>query len=326
MRRLAVIHETQYRYGAMVEHAHHWVRLRPIQDATQQIRSFALAIDPMPRYRSERRDAHGVAEVRFEMDSPHRELLIRSRTLVEMAGDDPLQAGSVSRAALWSGCSPNPIADRPWEDAARLLNFTAGAPWQPAATQVCSSALAFSHPALREWAAQTFTPGRPLREGAWELMHRVHTKIQYVPAATDVNTTALEAMTLGRGVCQDLAHVMIAALRSLGLAARYVSGYLLTQPPPGKPRLIGADASHAWVSVWCPEAGWFELDPTNNRAPGDDYVTLARGRDYGDIAPVRGVIRGGGAHTLAVRVTVTDLDEENSESLSALAVAGAGAR
>ena len=290
MRALAVTHETRYRYGSLVEHAHHWVRLRPLQDPRQRVQQFSLAIDPWPRYRTERRDAHDIREVRFEIDSPHRELVVTSRSSVEV------------------GPSPEPQGtDLPWETVANLLAFDARAPWQPAALEVCNSPLAFAHSELRALVLEAFQPGRPLREAAVDWMGVVHREIRFVPQATDVTTNALEALRLGQGVCQDLAHVMIAGLRSIGLAARYVSGYLLTLPPPGQPRLIGADASHAWVSVWCPTAQWFELDPTNCRAPGDDYVTLARGRDYRDIAPIRGVIRGGGSHTVAVSVTVQDL-------------------
>ncbi len=291
MRSLEVIHETRYRYGALVEHAHHWVRLRPLQDALQRVEQFSLTIDPSPRYRTERRDAHQVREVRFEIDSPHRELIVTSRSAV-----------GVSQAPKLEGVDP------PWESVASMLAFDARAPWQPAALEVCNSPLAFAHPDLRQSVLKSFQPGRPLREAAVDWMGRVHREIRYVPRATDVTTSALEAHRLGQGVCQDLAHVMIAGLRSIGLAARYVSGYLLTMPPQGQARLIGADASHAWVAVWCPSVQWFELDPTNNRAPGNDYVTLARGRDYSDVAPIRGVIRGGGSHTLTVSVTVQDLE------------------
>jgi transglutaminase-like putative cysteine protease len=139
-------------------------------------------------------------------------------------------------------------------------------------------------------------------------MTRIHTDFEYETEATDVSTPALEALRLRQGVCQDFAHVMLACLRSLGLAARYVSGYLLTEPPPGQPRLLGADSSHAWVSVYVPGDGkrgqWLDLDPTNRRSPGEDYVVLATGRDYSDVSPIRGVIHGGSNHQLHVAVTV----------------------
>ena len=164
------------------------------------------------------------------------------------------------------------------------------------------------------YAAESFAPGRPLMQAARHLMSRIHADFAYTSNATDAGTPALESLRLRRGVCQDFAHVMIGCLRSLGLAARYVSGYLLTEPPPGQPRLVGADASHAWVSVWSPAADesdgasddntWFDLDPTNDRAAGEDYVTLAIGRDFSDVSPLRGVIHGGDHHVLQVGVTV----------------------
>jgi len=157
------------------------------------------------------------------------------------------------------------------------------------------------------YAAPSFPPARPLLEGARDLTHRIHGDFQYDKAATDVSTPVAEVMRRRHGVCQDFAHVLIGACRSLGLAARYVSGYLLTQPPPGTPRLVGADASHAWAAVWCPPHGWLALDPTNDVPVGQDHVTLAWGRDYADVAPLRGVIRGGSGNAPRVAVTVEPL-------------------
>ncbi len=144
-------------------------------------------------------------------------------------------------------------------------------------------------------------------------MERIFADFEYESEATDVSTPALEALQMRKGVCQDFAHIMLACLRSLGLPARYVSGYLLTEPPPGKARLIGSDASHAWVSLYLPgkaaaAGSWADLDPTNNRAPGEDYVTVATGRDYSDVSPLRGVLHGGANHKLHVAVTVTPVD------------------
>jgi transglutaminase-like putative cysteine protease len=155
----------------------------------------------------------------------------------------------------------------------------------------------------------SFPAGRPVLEGARELMARIHDDFRYEPQATDVNTPALQSLAQRRGVCQDFAHVMLGCLRSLGLPARYVSGYLLTEPPPGQPRLVGSDASHAWVAVYLPaeDSGpgdWVDLDPTNSQDASDEYVTLAIGRDYADVSPMRGVIHGGASHSLTVGVTV----------------------
>ena len=177
---------------------------------------------------------------------------------------------------------------------------------QPACEFVFESPFVPRLEALQTYARPSFPAGRSLLDGADDLMRRIHVDFAYDGEATEVHTPLSEVLRLRRGVCQDFAHVMIGALRSLGLPARYVSGYLLTEPPPGMPRLLGADASHAWVSAWCPQAGWVDFDPTNAVRPGEQrtHVTLAWGRDYGDVIPLRGVIRGGGAHRLSVAVSV----------------------
>ncbi|MEL0029062.1 MAG: transglutaminase family protein, partial [Perlucidibaca sp.] len=159
------------------------------------------------------------------------------------------------------------------------------------------------------YAADCFPAGRPVLAGARALMEQIHDEFTFDAEATHVGTPLMEVLEQRRGVCQDFAHLMIACLRSLGLPARYVSGYLLTQPPPGQPRLIGADASHAWISVWCPRTGWVDFDPTNRVIPDDQHITLAWGRDFSDVSPLRGVIIGGGSHTLDVEVTVLPLEE-----------------
>jgi transglutaminase-like putative cysteine protease len=195
----------------------------------------------------------------------------------------------------------------PWEAARDALRYTAGAPFEPAVEFVQPSPYVPRLAALRAYAAPSFPTGRPVAQGAVELMQRIHRDFEYRPASTAVDTPLAQAFALRGGVCQDFAHLMIGALRMLGLAARYVSGYLLTTPPAGQAALVGADASHAWVQVHCPAAGggpgsWLELDPTNARLPDTQHVRLAVGRDYGDVTPLRGVIRGGGRHTLEVRV------------------------
>jgi transglutaminase-like putative cysteine protease len=199
-----------------------------------------------------------------------------------------------------------------WEQVRERLRYHRGAAWDPAAEFVFASPHVPRHEDFLAYARPSFTPGRPLLEAARELMERIHADFIYEPEATDVSTPALEALEMRRGVCQDFAHVMLACLRSLGLPARYISGYLLTEPPPGRARLVGSDASHAWVSIYLPgEEGpgeWTGLDPTNRRAPGEDYVVLATGRDYSDVSPIRGVIRGGARHELHVAVTVTPVD------------------
>ncbi|AGK51417.1 transglutaminase-like superfamily protein [Burkholderia thailandensis MSMB121] len=308
---LRVTHDTRYRYAARVESAQHQARLRPLETPRQRVLEFSLEIDPRAEGLVVDTDSFGNERTSFALNQPHEALFVRSRSVVRVA-PPALSAGKRGEpppaiAAPSDGCASA------WEVVRECLTFRAGRPFDPASEFVFASPHVACHPDLAAYAAASFTPGRPLVQAAWELMRRIHADFAYTPDSTDVGTTALDALALRQGVCQDFAHVMIGALRSLGLAARYVSGYLLTQPPPGQPRLIGADASHAWVEVydpaWPEDAGWLQLDPTNDRAPGDDYVMLSIGRDYADVTPLRGVIRGGGAdQVLTVGVTVEPLD------------------
>jgi transglutaminase-like putative cysteine protease len=163
-------------------------------------------------------------------------------------------------------------------------------------------------PALGDYAAGSFVAGRPLLEAIMDLTRRIHGDLKFDPKATTVATPLEQVIRNGRGVCQDFAHFQIGCLRAIGLPARYVSGYLETLPPPGKPKLVGADASHAWVQAFVPPVGWIDIDPTNNLIASDRYITVARGRDFDDVSPIRGVIVGGGKHELSVGVDVTPLD------------------
>ena len=193
------------------------------------------------------------------------------------------------------------------------LSYRRGQPYHAATEFSFASPYIPRHADFVAYATESFAPGRPLMQAARHLMSRIHADFAYTANATDAGTPALESLRLRRGVCQDFAHVMIGCLRSLGLAARYVSGYLLTEPPPGQPRLVGADASHAWVSVFCPDARggfWVDFDPTNNLLPDTAHITLAWGRDFGDVSPLRGVILGGDTHMPDVAVTVLPCEEE----------------
>lgn len=294
-RRLSVRHETHYVYDTPVEVAHHSAHLRPRDTALQRVHDWLLDIAPEPEGGlaavQESRDAFGNWRHGFSHARVHDQLSVVSRFEVELQPPPPVEvAGSPA-----------------WDTVAEGLRYRAGAQQPEAVEFMLGSSFAPRHPALREFGDGLFAPGRPLLQVAGALMARIHARIAYQPHSTDSATDALAALSQGRGVCQDFAHLMIGALRSRGLAARYVSGYLLTQPPPGQPRLVGADASHAWVAVWCPLNGWVALDPTNNVAVAQDHVTLAHGRDYGDVAPLRGVIRGGGRALPAVAVTVLPL-------------------
>ena len=235
-----------------------------------------------------RRDPWGNRHLSFGHARVHERLVVDSRfeaTLTERPAADPTRGPD-------------------WEAVAAGLRYRAGRALQEADEFALASTYAAPDDALAAYARRAFTPGRTLAAGGLSLMHQIHGELRYLPHSTTVATRAADALAQRSGVCQDFAHVFIAACRSLGLAARYVSGYLLTRPPPGQPKLVGADASHAWAELWCPEQGWLALDPTNDVSAGLDHVTLAWGRDYADVAPLRGVLRGGGVATLRVGVTV----------------------
>lgn len=289
-RGLAVCHDTLYRYDTAVEVAHHSAHLRPRDTPWQQVLDWSLAIDPPPDGAVQAsRDAFGNWRHGFNHARVHDRLAVRSRFQVRLAPRPLLR----------------PEASPAWESVAGQLAYRAGVQQAEAAEFALGSRFAPRDARLRGFIAPLLQPGRPLLDLALALMARVHAEMAYRPHSTDVATDALQALAQRQGVCQDFAHLMIGALRACGLAARYESGYLLTEPPPGQPRLVGADASHAWAAVWCPLHGWVALDPTNDLVVGLDHVTLAWGRDYADVAPLRGVIRGGGAAPPVVAVTVT---------------------
>ena len=294
---LEVVHETRYAYAAPVSLAHHLAHLRPLDDAHQRLQAFELEIDPPPSHSRDGVDALGNAECHFSLSQPHRALRVRARsrcTVVERY------------AAL------QPEAAPAWEALASRLRYVARGPFEPATEFAQPSPYVPRLRELRDYATPSFTPGRPVAAAAIELMHRVHADFRYQSQATAVDTPLAEVWATRVGVCQDFAHLMAGALRMLGLPARYVSGYLLTRGADDDATMLGADASHAWVQVWCPGtpgvphegpgAGWLDLDPTNDLVPGSAHLRLAVGRDFGDVTPLRGVIRGGGAHTLRVAV------------------------
>ena len=289
---LRIQHETRYQYAGPVELAHHMAFLRPLEDAAQHVEAFEMRVGPAPSQHSTTRDAFGNSRAFFSLTAPHQALSVKACSLLRV----------VDRYA-----GLQPAASLPWDAVREQLRYAAGARYAPAAEFAFASPMVPLHAELRAYAAPSFSPGRPLAEAALELMQRVHEDFAYDPRSTQVATPVLQAFEQRRGVCQDFAHLTIGCLRALGLAARYVSGYLLTDPPPGQPRLLGADASHAWVSVYAPGAqpglDWLDLDPTNACVPALAHARLATGRDYGDVTPLKGVIRGGGQHTLAVHVS-----------------------
>ena len=292
---LRVIHETAYDYVPPVKTAQHMAHLKPRHDDRQQVLSHRLTITPVPALQTETTDVYGNTRAFFSLSGAHDELTVVADSMVS------------TRAEL------EPAQSLPWEMVRERMRYHRRAAWDLASEFVFASPYVPRHENFLAYARPCFTPGRPLWQASRELMTRIHSDFTYETEATDVSTPALEALELRQGVCQDFAHVMLGCLRSLGLPARYVSGYLLTQPPPGKPRLVGSDASHAWVSVYLPDedgsaGAWADLDPTNDRMPGEDYVRLATGRDYSDVSPIRGVIHGGANHTLRVAVTVSPVE------------------
>ncbi len=297
---LSITHHTHYRYSSDVEQAHHVAMLTPLALPKQGVLSHSIAIEPTPDTRSDSRDAFNQQRTYFEIAKAHRTLDVTARSEVVTTALPANQIGKLDRIAL-------PVS-APWRDVVELMRYRAEQPFDAAREYAQASPLAPSDVAFVNYASDLAASHSSVYRLASELCQRIHSDFVYSPATTDVTTSPLHALELKRGVCQDFAQVMIACLRSLGLSAKYVSGYLLTHPPPGQPRLIGADASHAWVAVYCPWSGWIEFDPTNNCLAGEGHVVVAYGRDYGDVPPLRGVIRGGGAHELRVAVTVTPLN------------------
>ncbi|MGE4243555.1 transglutaminase family protein [Ramlibacter sp.] len=289
--RLHVVHETEYEYAPAVKTARHLAHLKPLDGPRQRLLSHSLTVDPAPPQVKEAPDIYGNIRAFFTLTSAHHHLKVVADSVVETTA------------------APAPAHDMPWEAVRERMRYHRAAHYDPAAEFSFDSPYVPRHDDFVDYARASFTPGRPVLEASTDLMHRIHADFEYESQATDANTPALESLALRKGVCQDFAHVMLGCLRSLGLPGRYVSGYLLTEPPPGEAKLVGSDASHAWVSVYLPAdttgpGEWAELDPTNDRTPGEDYVRLALGRDYADISPMRGVIHGGANHTLRVGVTV----------------------
>jgi transglutaminase-like putative cysteine protease len=300
--RLSITHQTTYAYGVPVESSHHMAYLTPPNSATQQVLSHAIDIDPQPPTPPHTRsDVFGNTVTHWALPDGHRHLRVTARSWIDTHALEPAhtemtcaQAAQATQVAALSHPGEWPI---------------------------------HVHPSVRvprhgEWghlARPDFEPERPLVDAAVAFMQRLHTQLVYDSTSTHVDTPALLALQAGRGVCQDFAHILLAGLRQMGHAACYVSGYLLTQPAPGQARLIGADASHAWVALYVPglqghvSRGWLHLDPTNARhgwgSPGCDYVELARGRDFADVSPLRGVLRGGDASPPQVSVTVLPRSE-----------------
>jgi transglutaminase-like putative cysteine protease len=281
-----IVHRTTYRYKYPVSVGSHVACLKPRSLPRHRLAQSELQIVPSPATMTERVDYFGNHQYFFTIEEPHDELIVEARSRVVME-ETPLDPR---------------LSSAPWEDVVRSL------PEDLSPEALEAYQFRFESPRIRlrpefaRYAQQSFTPGRPMVEGLLDLTSRIHHDFRFDSKVTTVRTPIEEVFRKKRGVCQDFAHIQIACLRSINLPARYVSGYLRTYPPPGQPRMVGADASHAWVSAYCPGIGWLDVDPTNDVVPSTGHVTIAWGRDFGDVSPLHGLILGGGAHTLKVGV------------------------
>jgi transglutaminase-like putative cysteine protease len=289
--RYRIQHLTEYRYSSDVVHAHQLLHLMPRLTPDQTCESQSISIEPSPIHNTLLNDAFGNVVNRVEIDRPHRHFAVSAEMQVLVNRDMATDAAST---LAWSR-----VRDQ--------LGYTAR-PRSEQEMEACMYRMESPHIRLKraiwDYSRECFPRNRPLLECADDLLSKLHRELHYAPKETHIDTSVMELLETRRGVCQDFAHLMIACFRVHGLAARYVSGYLRTTPPLGSERLVGADASHAWVSVYAPPLGWVDLDPTNGIRVGNDHVTLAWGRDFSDVSPLRGVIVGGGQHHLTVQVTV----------------------
>ena len=287
-----IVHKTTYTYKQPVSFGTHVAYLIPRSQPHHTCKSHELVITPDPASLRERLDYFGNSFAFFTIREPHEQLTIEARSRVVVDGP----------AVTWPERAPA------WDEVARSLPVDLSEAGLDAYQFVFDSPRVSPGAAFAAYASPSFPTGCPLTEGLLNLTARVYKDFRFDSKATNVRTSPEEVLRTRKGVCQDFAHLQVACLRSLGLGARYVSGYIRTYPPPGKPRLVGADASHAWVSAYCPGTGWLDVDPTNNLVPSESHVKLAWGRDYGDVSPVRGVILGGRDHKLEVGVDMEPLE------------------
>jgi transglutaminase-like putative cysteine protease len=290
--RYQVEHRTIYHYEIPVIQSQQLLHMMPRETPYQQSVSYSLVCEPQPAEQSRRLDFFGNHNDYVTLLTPHQSLQVTSRFQVDVLPRPAMTAFTLSPT---------------WEQVQATLQSQSSQHIE-AMRYLYSTVKVKSSEALANFARHSFTAQRPLLEAAMALTQQIYQEFEFDPQATDVATPLDEVLKGKRGVCQDFAHLMIGAMRSLGLACRYVSGYILTHPPAGQPRLVGADASHAWVSVYCPVYGWVDFDPTNNCLVQYEHITVAWGRDFGDVSPMRGVMLGGGQQQLDVSVTVTPLE------------------
>ncbi len=288
-------HRTTFTYEEVVSVSHHVLHLAPRRHQRQRCIETSMLVDPLPAVDSGREDYFGNPVHYLTVQEPHERLVVEARSRVEVMPN--LEPVDLDASLPWEQ-----IRDQLVEGGDDLLlqtsEFTFDSPYSAGSDDV------------QDYAARSFQPGRPILAAAMDLIARIYDEFEYRGGVSHVSTPVRDVLAMRKGVCQDFAHLQLACLRSLGLAARYVSGYLLTHPPAGKEKLVGSDASHAWISLWSGETGWIDFDPTNNLIPNDEHVTLGWGRDYGDVSPINGFIVGGGAHQVAVAVDVNEAAPE----------------
>jgi transglutaminase-like putative cysteine protease len=289
-----ITHTTAYSYGETVPLCHNVAHLKPRTTPRQRVLSHSMEITPAPPTLRERLDFFGNPVTWFSLQEPHQSLTLIARSEVDVTPMDP---PALFQFPAWDQVAQRLRTSEPAMLDARQFTF--------------DSHYIQRHPQLADYAASSFPQGRPLLDGVIDLTQRIFHEFTFDTTATTIGTPVLDVLHHRHGVCQDFAHLEIGCLRSLGLAARYVSGYMVTQPPPGKPRLIGADVSHAWLSVFLPDYGWIDVDPTNGLMPSAQHITLGWARDYDDLSPVKGVVVGGRRHSLGVSVDVEPVGEVN---------------
>ncbi len=316
--RYSVDHRTVYEYDAPVSQAWQLARLSPRSLPWQRVLSHRLVIDPYPDERHSTEDTCGNQVDYFAVHGPHRSLEVQMECVVEVSERPVLMPASALASASTGGVPAETLAQlgMSWEQIRDLILAEPVLDHLQPARMREPSPLVPMLDAARRYAHDELRPNRPWLDAVTGLMQAIHHDFEFEPGVTTTSTSVVEVMRHRHGVCQDFAHVMLACLRSHGLAARYVSGYLLTDPPPGQPRLMGADASHAWVAAFHPVRGWVEFDPTNNQRADQRYVTLAWGADYADVVPLRGVILGGASQHLKVSVSVIPTDDSAVPELS----------
>jgi transglutaminase-like putative cysteine protease len=283
-----ITHTTTYDYQSTVNVSHHQLRLTPRRMRRQFRFDHSVEVAPTPAATSLHTDYFGNEVMFLTIEGAHRRLQVTSR----------------NRVAVAPAFIPDPTETPAWEAVRGLFRTDRSVSVLEAGEFIFASPLVVPGEVFADYASPSFAAGRPILDAVVDLMGRIFRDFKFDGTATTVSTPLEQVLAQRRGVCQDFAHLQIACLRSLGLAARYVSGYLETLPPPGQPKLVGADASHAWVSFYCPGLGWTDVDPTNDLLPSMQHITLGWGRDYGDISPVRGVLTGGDEHFLGVSVDV----------------------